>query len=177
MSESQIIAKVLNSDSHIVWIHPTVSIYTKEFISREVEIREKSGHATVSRTHQLVSSEPVKWSAGPPRDFNLWSAFSLYKWTNFVKKVVRGRNWYVWNMSSIKSTSFLLDRNKIYPTVYLPFRGSAEVTHTLPPACVKNSCGGWFLIIGTLGLFRFLPATFGWYSLIKSVISVGVDNV
>ena len=34
-----------------------------------------------------------------------------------------------------------------------------------------------FLIIGNLGLCRFLPATLGCYSLMKSVISVGVDNV
>ena len=25
-----------------------------------------------------------------------------------------------------------------------PFRESAEVTHTLPPACVDHSCSGWF---------------------------------
>ena len=34
-----------------------------------------------------------------------------------------------------------------------------------------------FLIIGNLRLCRFLPATLGYYSLMKSVISVGVDNV
>ena len=34
-----------------------------------------------------------------------------------------------------------------------------------------------FPIIGNLRLSRFLPATLDCYSLMKSVISVGVDNV
>ena len=99
------------------------------------------------------------------------------------------------SMGSIKITSFLHDHVQDHPTVYLPelcwksayrsrvfetgnsFRESAEVTHTLPPACVCHSCSGWFLIIGNLRLFWFLPEALGCYSLMESVISVGVDDV
>ena len=77
------------------------------------------------------------------------------------------------SMSSIKITSLLRDHDQDHPKVYLPelcwksayhprvfesgnpFRESAEVTHTLPPACVYHSCSGWLLNIGNLGLCRF----------------------
>ena len=49
-------------------------------------------------------------------------------------------------------------------------------THFLPRVWTTPVVVG-FLIIGNLGLCRFLPATLGCYSLMKSVISVGVDNV
>ena len=48
-------------------------------------------------------------------------------------------------------------------------------THCLPR--VYHSCSGWLLIIGNLELCRFLLATLDCYSLMESVILVGVDNV
>ena len=97
-------------------------------------------------------------------------------------------------MSTIKITSFL--RGLIKITLRYIFWSAGKVhatlgcsglgilfenplklhTHCLPrvwttPVVVS------FLIIGNLGLCRFLPATLGCYSLMKSVISVGVDNV
>ena len=48
-------------------------------------------------------------------------------------------------------------------------------THCLPRVWTTPVVAG-FLIIGNLRLCRFLPATLGCYSLMKSVISVGVDN-
>ena len=58
-----------------------------------------------------------------------------------------------------------------------PFREFAEVTHTLPPACVYHSCSGWLLIIGNLRLCRFLTGNLGLLFPTKLVTSVGVDNV
>ena len=49
-------------------------------------------------------------------------------------------------------------------------------THCLPRVWTTPVVVG-FLIIGNLRLCRFLPAALGCYSLMKSVISVGVDNV
>ena len=99
------------------------------------------------------------------------------------------------NMSLIKSTSFFLDRFETYSTVYLtvslvmcsPTLGCSRLgilfenplnlhTHSFPCVWITPVVVG-FMIIGNLGLCRFLPATLGCYSLMKSVISVGVDNV
>ena len=49
-------------------------------------------------------------------------------------------------------------------------------THCLPRVWTTLVVVG-FLIIGNLRLCRGLPATLGCYYLMKSVISVGVDNV
>ena len=98
-------------------------------------------------------------------------------------------------MSSIKITYFLLDRVKIYPPVYLPVNASKVHTtlgcsrlgilfenplklhtHCLPrvwttPVVVD------FWLLATWGSVGLLPETLGCYSLMESVISVGVDNV
>ena len=65
--ESQIIAKVLESDSQILWIQSTVSIHTKEFISREGEIGEKirACHSFQNTSiSQQRTSQMTRWS--PP---------------------------------------------------------------------------------------------------------------
>ena len=49
-------------------------------------------------------------------------------------------------------------------------------THCLPRVWTTPVVVG-FLIIGNLRPCRFLPATLGCYSLMKSVISVGVNNL
>ncbi len=45
---------------------PRCQFTPKNLYLEKQRSEKKTGHATVSRIHQLVSSEPVKWSAVPP---------------------------------------------------------------------------------------------------------------
>ena len=102
------------------------------------------------------------------------------------------------NMSLIKEHRFILPDHvkftlryilpespsgqRVYPTLGCSSRGIIFKnplklhTHCLPRVWTTPVVAG-FLIIGDLRLCRFLPATLSCYSLMKSVISVGVDNV
>ena len=65
--KSQDIAKVLNSDSHIVWTQSTAQIHTKKFITREGEIGEKirachsfqNTSISQRRTSQMIRRSPT----------------------------------------------------------------------------------------------------------------------
>ena len=77
---------------------PRCQFTPKNLYLKKERSEKKSGHAIVSRIHQLVSGEPVKWSAVPPplmKDgYTFYHNVAKISWIVFIN-IDTGRLWLV----------------------------------------------------------------------------------